>query len=77
LHKSDLSPSPQHLKAVGFRSLLQQAQVAPPVIIGEERVLTVVAPLGNVVRHPGNDDLGDTWHRDNPYHHRGAMSGHG
>jgi hypothetical protein len=40
----------------------QQLQVDLTVIVNEEHILTIVAPLRDMMRAPRNDGSGDSWH---------------
>jgi hypothetical protein len=52
---------------VGLAFLGQDAKVQPAVVVDEEDVLPVVAPLRHVVSAARNDDSGDSRH-DNTLH---------
>ena len=65
---------PDQVHVVGHQAIAEQPH-APPcgllpedpqinaaVVIDEEDVLAVVAALGDVVRHPRNNDSGGPWH---------------
>lgn len=43
--------------------MTQVIQVCLPVIVAEKHGLAPIAALGNVVRHAGTDDAGDSGHR--------------
>jgi len=49
------SRKPRHL-------LPQRVDAESPVVIGEQDVLAVVPPLGDVMGHPRDDDSGDSRH---------------
>jgi hypothetical protein len=42
--------------------LMEQVEVAGAVLVGEEDMLAVVAPLGDVMRHSGDDQSRAAWH---------------
>jgi hypothetical protein len=44
------------LEAKARRRIPQKVQEYPPVIVHEENILTIVSPLGHVVRTPGQHD---------------------
>ena len=53
----------QDIQAAGVAFLSQQAQVKPPVVINEEHILPVVAPLRDVMSTARNDNACDSRHR--------------
>jgi hypothetical protein len=46
----------RHRQPVPLRALPEKGQVYAPVVVGEEDILAIVAPLGDVMSHSGNDD---------------------
>ncbi len=52
----------EDVHAEGFRPLLQECEIRAPISVSEEHVLTVVSPLGDMVRNPWHNCPGDARH---------------
>ena len=59
----------QQTDTIAATVLGQRFQIEPPVFVNQEDILTVVAPLADVVRHPGRHHPSRAWHSLPPLSH--------
>ncbi|MFQ5424777.1 MAG: hypothetical protein ACE5F9_12460, partial [Phycisphaerae bacterium] len=53
---------PDDSQAIRFRTPLEHGEIDTTIVVREEHILTVVAPLGDMMRNSGHDRPRDTRH---------------